>query len=51
MGTELKVYLAGKLGSESEREMLESVERLCKSKGFITSFPIEMLGWQTIFPT
>ncbi len=44
MGTELKVYLAGKLGSESEREMLESVERLCKSKGFITFLPHRDVG-------
>ena len=40
----MKVYIAGKIGTESELEMLERVDRLCKSFGFSTFLPHRDVG-------
>jgi nucleoside 2-deoxyribosyltransferase len=40
----MKIYLAGKLGTENEREILEKVESLCKSLGFETFLPHRDVG-------
>jgi nucleoside 2-deoxyribosyltransferase len=34
-----KAYIAGKLTSESEREFLEKIEKLCKKYGYSTFLP------------
>lgn len=40
----MKVYIAGKIQSESEREFLEQVEQLCSSLGFETFLPHRDVG-------
>ncbi len=39
-----KVYIAGKLTSESEREFLEKIDKLCKKHGFVTFLPHRDVG-------
>lgn len=40
----MKVYLAGKITSESERKTLEKIDALCKSLGFKTFLPHKDVG-------
>ncbi len=40
----MKIYIAGKVGTESEREFLEEVDKLCKSLGFETFLPHRDVG-------
>lgn len=40
----MKVYIAGKLCSENEREQLEKIEKLCKEIGFETFLPHKDAG-------
>lgn len=40
----MKVYIAGKIGTESEKEMLEKVDKLSKSLGFKTFLPHRDVG-------
>lgn len=40
----MKVYIAGKLRSESEREQLEAIDKICKSLGFETFLPHRDVG-------
>ena len=40
----MKIYIAGKIRSESEREFLEEVEKLCSSLGFETFLPHRNVG-------
>jgi len=40
----MKVYIAGKIRTESEREFLEEVEKLCDEKGFETFLPHRDVG-------
>ncbi len=40
----MKIYIAGKLGTENEREILEKVDKLCKSLGFETFLPHRDVG-------
>ncbi len=40
----LKVYIAGKLCNEDERELLEKIDSLCKSHGFETFLPHRDVG-------
>lgn len=40
----MKVYIAGKIQSERERELLEDVEQLCSSLGFETFLPHRDVG-------
>ena len=40
----MKVYIAGKIRTESEREMLEEVDKICKSLGFSTFLPHRDVG-------
>jgi nucleoside 2-deoxyribosyltransferase len=40
----MKVYIAGKLGSESERKHLEKIDELCKELGFKTFLPHRDVG-------
>ena len=40
----MKVYIAGKIGTESEREYLEEVDKACKSLGFETFLPHRDVG-------
>ncbi len=40
----LKVYIAGKLTSESEREFLEEIDKLCKKLGLETFLPHKDVG-------
>ncbi len=40
----MKVYVAGKIGSESERAQLEKIDRLCKELGFDTFLPHRDVG-------
>lgn len=40
----MKVYIAGKIGSKSEMELLEKVDALCKSLGFRTFLPHRDVG-------
>lgn len=40
-----KVYIAGKLGTTSELEMLEKIDVLCKEKGFETFLPHRDVGF------
>lgn len=40
----MKVYIAGKLTSESEREFLEKITKLCENLGFKTFLPHRDVG-------
>ncbi len=40
----MKIYIAGKIGTEGELEMLEKVDELCKSLGFDTFLPHRDVG-------
>lgn len=40
----MKIYIAGKIGTESERENLEEIDRICKSMGFETFLPHRDVG-------
>ena len=40
----MKVYIAGKIRQESERESLEEIDSLCKSLGFKTFLPHRDVG-------
>lgn len=40
----MKVYIAGKIRTESERELLEEIDKLCKSFGFETFLPHRDVG-------
>ena len=44
MKAKLKVYLAGKLRTDSERETLEKIDSICKSSGFETFLPHRDVG-------
>ena len=39
-----KVYIAGKLGTESEKETLEEIDKLCNKLGFQTFLPHRDVG-------
>ncbi|MBS3071613.1 nucleoside 2-deoxyribosyltransferase [Candidatus Pacearchaeota archaeon] len=41
----MKVYIAGKIGTDTERETLEKIEVLCKSLGFQTFLPHRDIGF------
>src|SRR5687767_6570034 len=41
----MKVYIAGKIWTPSEREMLEKIDALCKSLGFETFLPHRDVGF------
>lgn len=43
----VKVYLAGKIWTESEREQLEAIDKLCKSLGLETFLPHRDVGFAT----
>lgn len=40
----MKAYIAGKLGTDSEKELLEKVDDLCKKLGFETFLPQRDVG-------
>lgn len=40
----IKVYIAGKLGANSEIEFLENLEKICKKQGFKTFLPHRDIG-------
>ena len=40
----MKVYIAGKISTENERELLEKVDNLCKELGFDTFLPHKNVG-------
>ena len=40
----MKVYIAGKISSETEREFLEEVSRICENLGFKTFLPHRDVG-------
>lgn len=40
----MKVYIAGKIRTDSEREMLEEIDSLCRSLGFETFLPHRDVG-------
>jgi nucleoside 2-deoxyribosyltransferase len=40
----MKVYIAGKIRTESEREMLEEIDEICREKGFETFLPHRDVG-------
>lgn len=40
----MKIYIAGKVRSENEREFLEEVDKLCKKLGFKTFLPHRDVG-------
>ncbi len=40
----MKAYIAGKIRTESERELLEEIDKLCKSLGFETFLPHRDVG-------
>ena len=40
----MKVYIAGKVGTEDEREFLEEIASLCRSLGFETFLPHRDVG-------
>ena len=40
----MKIYIAGKIGSKSEREFLEEIDNLCRSLGFETFLPHRDVG-------
>ncbi|MEK6842382.1 MAG: nucleoside 2-deoxyribosyltransferase [Nanoarchaeota archaeon] len=39
-----KIYIAGKIGTESEKEVLEEIDKLCKELGFLTFLPHRDVG-------
>lgn len=39
-----KIYIAGRLGSESERKFLEKIDKLCKKLGLATFLPHRDVG-------
>ncbi|MEK6898350.1 MAG: nucleoside 2-deoxyribosyltransferase [Nanoarchaeota archaeon] len=39
-----KVYIAGKIGTENEKEILEKIDKLCKGLGFLTFLPHRDVG-------
>ena len=39
-----KVYIAGKIGTQSEREILEKISKLCEKLGFRTFLPHRDVG-------
>ena len=39
-----KIYIAGKIGTEGEKELLEQVDELCKNLGFETFLPHRDVG-------
>lgn len=41
----MKVYIAGKIWTDSEREQLETIDSLCKSLGFTTFLPHRDVGF------
>lgn len=41
---QIKVYIAGKIGTNSEKELLEKVDYLCKNLGFETFLPHRDVG-------
>lgn len=41
----MKIYIAGKLRSETEREELEKIDKLCKKLGFETFLPHRDVGF------
>jgi len=40
----MKIYIAGKIGTEGEIELLEQIDELCKSLGFDTFLPHRDVG-------
>lgn len=40
----MKIYIAGKIGTDAEIEFLEKVDKLCKSLGFKTFLPHRDVG-------
>ena len=40
----MRIYIAGKIGTESEKNLLEKVDKLCKSLGFETFLPHRDVG-------
>jgi len=40
----MKVYIAGKIGTESELKMLEEIDKICKSLGLETFLPHRDVG-------
>lgn len=44
MKKKIKVYIAGKIGTENEKNTLEKVDDLCKSIGFDTFLPHRDVG-------
>lgn len=40
----MKIYIAGKLGTESEKNLLEEVDKLCRELGFETFLPHRDVG-------
>lgn len=40
----MKIYIAGKIGSKSELEILEEIDKLCKDSGFETFLPHRDVG-------
>ena len=40
----MRVYIAGKLGTENEKDVLEKIDLLCKSLGFETFLPHRDIG-------
>lgn len=40
----MKVYIAGKVRTETERDFLEEIDRICKSVGFETFLPHRDVG-------
>jgi len=38
------IYIAGKLGTESEKEQLEEIDKICKELGFKTFLPHREVG-------
>ena len=40
----MKVYIAGKLGTDAEKETLENTEKICKKLGFDTFLPHRDVG-------
>jgi len=40
----MKVYIAGKFGTEGEKELLEKIDSLCKSLGLKTFLPYRDVG-------
>ncbi len=41
----MKVYIAGKIWTKNEKEMLESIDKLCKSLGLETFLPHRDVGY------